>query len=71
MCWWWKMQPPDPEAEGLKRIAELASQIRNNKHLQTILSEANPGLRHKVFEQMRPHLQFKVNRKTLRRIANA
>jgi hypothetical protein len=42
------------------RIAELAGQIKNNKHLAQILRTAKVGLREDVFAELEPYLKFKA-----------
>jgi hypothetical protein len=52
-------QPLNEQQEATLRIHELAQKIKDEKQLRAILMTAILGLRHKVYKQLLPHLNFK------------
>lgn len=49
--------PEPPEEEQVQILARM---VADEKQFREILKTANPALRRKVYDQIKPHLRFKV-----------
>lgn len=49
-----------PEPPELEQVVVLARMVADEKQFREILKTANPALRRKVYDQIKPHLRFKV-----------
>ena len=50
-----KLGLPATPAEA---IAALAKNIRDHRHLETLLSETDPSMRQELYDSVKPHLRF-------------